>query len=147
MKNVFILFLTIVLVGQSFAQHDTLKNPTVPKEITSSFNKAHPNAKLVNWSRTNGTYIATFKEGTSTLWTTYDNTGLLLENKWKVTSAELPEMIRDSIPESKANPAQIIYKRTDAKGFVSYEINSPNKKVIYNSFGEHVSTTEMIKRK
>jgi hypothetical protein len=147
MKNVLSILLGLFIGTQMFAQHNTIKNPTVPKQITSSFNKSHPNAKLVNWCHVNGTYIATFKEGNSTLWTTFDNNGLLLENKWKVTAAELPEAIRDSIPENNSLQDQEIYKRTNAKGFISYEINSPDKKIIYNAHGEHVSTTEMIKRK
>jgi hypothetical protein len=147
MRKILSVLVALFMGMQIFAQHNTLKNPTVPKQITASFNKSHPNAKLVNWCHVNGTYIASFKEGNSTLWTTFDNNGLLLENKCKVTAAELPAMIRDSIPESKSLENQEIYKRTNGKGFVSYEINSPDKKVIYNANGVHVSTTEMIKRK
>jgi hypothetical protein len=147
MKKILSILLGLFIGAHAFAQHDTIKNPTIPREVLGSFNKTHPNAKLVNWSRANGEYLATYKEKNSTLWTTYNSKGSLIENKWKVSAAELPKTLLDSIPESDSLQNKEIYKRTNANGFISYEINSPDKKIIYNANGKHVSTTEMIKRK
>ena len=118
----------------------------MPKQITTSFMKTHPDAKLINWSRANGTYIATFQENNSTLWSTYDEKGLLLENKWKVSMNELPFIITDSIKEKDINKDVAYYKTTNANGLIRYEIKTPDKKTVFSSNGQAISTTEKIKR-
>jgi hypothetical protein len=151
MKKIFLFILTILLVSNAFAfsimvETDTIKNPTVPKEILTSFSKAHPNAKLAYWTKSNNIYIVSYREQSSNLWTTYDSNGQFLENKWKVVLAELPIPTQDYIKRNSTKAVQEYYKITDSSGVINYEVSSPNKSCVFNSNGEHYKTIELLKK-
>lgn len=141
-----IIFVTNVFASNIFAKTDTIKNPTVPKEIVASFSKTHPNAKLINWAKSNGIYIVSYREETTNLWTTYDADGQLLETKWKVRVSDLPTPTQDYIKKNNTQGIQEYYKIIDAGGTVNYEVSSLNKSYVFNTEGELYKTIELLKK-
>ena len=141
-----VIFVTNVFASRILEQSDTIKNPTVPKEIVSSFSKMHPNAKLVNWTKSNSIYIASYKEENINLWTTFDSEGQLLENKWKVLLTELPYTTQTFIKKNNIQGSLEYYKIIDAKSAVNYEISSFNKSYVFNSEGDLYKTIELLKK-
>jgi len=141
-----IIFESHVFASQFFAKSDTIKNPTVPKEIVASFSKTHPNAKLANWMKSNSIFIVSYKENNKNLWTTYDSNGQLLENKWKVLSTELPSETQDYVKKNNTQGIQEYYKIIDASGTINYEVSSLQKSYIFNSEGEYYKTIEFLKK-
>jgi hypothetical protein len=146
MTKICLFILTIIFVSNVFAKYDTIKNPVVPKEIVTGFSKAHPNAKLVNWTKYNNIYIASYRQDNANLWTTYDSKGQLLENKWKVTAVNLPAATQDYIKKNNTQGIQEYYKIIDAAGTINYEVSSFAKSYIFNSEGEHYKTVELLKK-
>lgn len=146
MKKTYLLILFIIFASQGFAKHDTIKNPTVPKEIIASFAKAHPDAKLMTWSKSNNIFIVAYREVNSNLWTTFDSEGKLLENKWKITLAELPLPVQDYIKKNNSKAVQEYYKIIDANGAINYEVSSAERSDVFDSQGRHFKTTELIKK-
>lgn len=151
MKKIFFFILYIFIATNVFAFNikegtDTIKNPTVPKVTLNSFSKAHPNAKLAYWTKSNNIYIVSYREKNSNLWSTYDSKGKFLENKWKVIFAELPVLAQDYIKKNSTKVVQEYYKIIDSNGIVNYEISSPNKSYVFNCNGEHYKTIELLKK-
>jgi|GEM_PF-1655388 len=151
MKKICLFILSVIFVSNAFASRrlektDTIKNPTVPKEIVASFSKTHPNAKLINWAKSNGIYIVSYREETTNLWTTYDADGQLLETKWKVRVSDLPTATQDYIKKNNTQGIQEYYKIKDASGTVNYEVSSLNKSYVFNIEGELYKTIELLKK-
>lgn len=152
MKKICLFILSIVLfASQTFAlmiseKTDTIKNSSVPKKILASFSKMLPNAKLVNWAKSNSIYIVSYRENNQNLRTTFDRDGKLSENKWKVLITDLPSATQDYIKKNNTQGIQEYYKIIDASGNVNYEVSSPNKSYFFNSNGEHYKTIELLKK-
>lgn len=141
-----VIFVTNVFASRVLAKTDTIKNPTVPKEIVATFSKTHPNAKLVNWAKSNGIYIVSYREETTNLWTTYNADGELLETKWKVRVSDLPTAIQDYIKKNNTQGIQEYYKIINEDRIVNYEVSSLNKSYVFNSEGELYKTIELLKK-
>lgn len=146
MKKICLLLLSIVFASQGFAKNDTIRNPTVPKDIVASFAKTHPDAKLMTWSKANNIYIVSYRENNANLWTTYDSNGALLENKWKIQAKDLPVAAQDFIKKNNTQGIQEYYKSTDASGAIYYEVSSPDKSYVFDAEGTHFKTIESVKK-
>ncbi|ABG60148.1 hypothetical protein [Cytophaga hutchinsonii] len=142
MKQIGVFIICAALSYQMYAQSDTIKDPGVPKQVETSFEKNHPNAKQVNWIKEDQTYIASYKEHNVNQWTSYDNLGKLLENKWKIPVTELPFSAQNHARKNNTEGVQEYYKITNFKGVVSYEIATPSKEFFFDSAGALVKTVE-----
>jgi hypothetical protein len=146
MKKIYLFLLFIGFASQGFAKSDTIRNPTVPKEIVASFAKAHPDAKLVNWAKANSSYIVSYREANYNLWTIYDLNGELIESKWRILEKDLPSPTLDYIKKNNTQGIQEYYKIVDASGVINYEISALHKSYIFDTNGEYFKTIESLKK-
>ncbi|WP_018342331.1 hypothetical protein [Cytophaga aurantiaca] len=146
MKKVYLFLLFIGFASQGFAKSDTIRNPTVPKEIVASFAKAHPDAKLVNWAKANSTYLVSYREASYNLWTVYDLDGGLIESKWRILAKDLPAATQDYIKENNTQGIQEYYKVMEANGTINYEITALTKSYVFDSEGVLYKTIESLKK-
>jgi hypothetical protein len=146
MKKICLFLLFIGFATQGFAKSDTIRNPTVPKEIVASFAKAHPDAKLVNWAKAKSTYIVSYRETNSNLWTIYDLNGDLIESKWRVFEKDLPSATLNYIKTNNTQEIQEYYKIIEANGNINYEVSTLTKSYMFDSEGLFYKTIELLKR-
>lgn len=145
MKKVYVFLFLIVFTSQVFAQSDTIKKTIIPKQVTTSFTKTHPNAKLVHWEIVDEIYIVSYQENSKKGWTTYDNTAKILEKRWQISESELPFSVLSYVKKNNASNLPEYYKMTNEKNIASYSVRSPNKELFFDSVGKHVKTVEKIR--
>ena len=145
MKKLIVFLAAAALALQVNAQTSSQKiaDKDVPATVSSTFTKAHPNAKMVSWKKMDGKYAAEYDESSTKTWSVYDATGKLVETKVKVKESDVPKMATDYVSKNHKDPLEKEYfKATDPKGTVTYDVKVKDKKMIFDSNGNYIKTVD-----
>jgi len=139
MRQSFLIVLLSMGMLTSYAQES--KKVVVPASVISTFAKAYPNVKDVEWEAEGQNFEADFELSKKEWSVLYDAKGNLLQTEEEISAKQLPkaalEYISSNINKAKVEEAARI---TDANGVVTYEAEVNELDIIFDSNGQYLRT-------
>ena len=146
MKKLIVFLAAAALAIQVNAQTGKSEKVTandVPSSVTTSFNKSHTDAKMVNWKKVDSNYEVEFDETGTKKFIEYDVLGKELTSKVKIKEADIPASAKTYIDQNyKDVMMKEYYQVKDQSGTTWYAVKAKDKKVIFDSKGNYKKTED-----
>jgi hypothetical protein len=139
-----ILFVAIAgLFIQVQAQEQKLIAKDVPGAVTTSFYKANPTIKDVDWSKTGVNYIGAYEVDKVANSITYDVSGKLIESQEEIVASALPTPAMDYVKLNyKQENVKNAYKVTDANYVVIYKAKVKDMDLTFDLKGNFINSVK-----
>lgn len=142
----------LAMIGQANAGEKELRKNQVPNAVVEAFEKAHPNAKKVEFEEETfagkTAYEVEYKEDSREYELLYDADGKLLQKEEEVDVKTLPEQIRQAVtkahPKAKIKEAEQVMKPDGTVTGYELEIQEGRKELELelDSSGQILKTEE-----
>lgn len=141
MKTTFFIGALALLASGLVAGQELPYNEATSK-VVHIFQKAHPDARDVDWDMEGNLYKVEFENGyfaaSQEIW--YDSTGKVVKTKQKIAKKDLPQKIKTNVAKDFKNFRISEVKKITEKGRVIYELELDKLledwKVAYDSSGK-----------
>ena len=134
MKTI-ILILALALTA-TLAAAQKINAKDLPAPVTAAFAKLYPTVKEANWVNDDGNFEAHFDLNKAEMSATFSATGTFLEEEVEISVNALPQAALDymkkTYPDRKVKEAS---KIKDAKGIITYEVETKGLDVIFDAKG------------
>ena len=137
MKKSAATMVVMLFTTLTFAQKMQEKN--IPVNVKSSFQKKYPTAKEVKWDKEGEKYEASFELNKTDHSVLMDAQGNINETEVEIELNQLPKGILEYVKTHYAGKkAKEGAKITDAKGIVTYEVETKGMDLIFDSNGKFI---------
>lgn len=130
---------TAVMLIAALALAQKMQEKNVPALVKTTFQKKYPTAIEVKWDREGENYEASFDldgTGNSVL---MDARGSIIESEAEIEPAQLPKGVLDYVKKHyTGRRIKECAKITDAKGAVTYEVETKRGDLIFDNNGKFV---------
>ncbi|HWP01271.1 MAG TPA: PepSY-like domain-containing protein [Methylococcus sp.] len=145
-----VLGASLAIPGQANAGEKELRKSQVPKAVVEAFEKAHPNAKKVEFEEETfegkTAYEVEYKEDGREYELLYDADGTLLQKEEEIDVKALPEQISQAVtkahPKAKIKEAEKVMKPDGTVTGYEVEIKEGRKELELDASGQILKTEE-----
>ena len=138
MKKLILLVAVVFVAFQVEAQ--AVKKNDVPAVVVQSLESWYPGVSKVKWEINDGMYVASFVMNTYENEVVISREGAFSSSESEMSFAELPEPIRTYLTEHFPDATfEDIEMEMDARGFVTYSVESGNTEYEFSADGKLMS--------
>lgn len=137
MKKLALMMVVVMITTLTVAQKLQVKD--VPAPVKTAFQKNFPQAKAEKWEREGDSFEAEFELNETEQSVLFDALGNLLETEIEIELNQLSKVVLDYVEAKyKRKNVKEAAKITDAKGAVTYEVETKGMDLLFDSSGKFI---------
>lgn len=125
--------MSVLLIWSLTGLAQKIKASEVPESVKQSFQKRYPSGKVEHWEKEGSIYEAEFDNGKEETTVSFDASGQLIETEVEISTAELPQSIKDWL-NTKTGGKKIkeAERVKDNTGKLTYEVEVGDTEYVFD---------------